>query len=322
MKKEQKTQTDLAFDFKDKLVLAPMSLYNDTAFRKLCLELGADLTYTPLLSVKSIIFQPKKAQELFSIISKVRPVAIQLFGYDENDFLKASTLAKDYCDLIDINCGCPAPKVLKSKGGSYLLKEPKKIASIIKTLKKSLNITLTIKIRLGFENNIVTKEVVKLSEKAGVDAIAIHPRTVEQKYSGIADWNAIKEIKNISKVPIIGNGDVKNNSDYQKLKSETLCDSVMIGRTAGTNPLIFNEIKTKIDSIKEPYKIFNIIEKYKKYLSELKEPRQREINALKTHILSFLQGVANSKQFRYKISIAQNVEEIEKELKQFKNSLE
>lgn len=317
----KKTQKHLGFNFKDKLILAPMSLYNDTAFRKVCLDQGADLTYTPLLSVKSIIFQPKKARELFYVISKVRPVAIQLFGYDENDFLKASTLAKDYCDIIDINCGCPAPKVLKSKGGSYLLKEPKKIASIVKTLKSSIDIPVTIKIRLGFKDKLVTKEVVKLSEKAGVDAIAIHPRTVEQKYSGIADWEAIAKIKNISSVPIIGNGDVKNYLDYQKLKSETHCDSVMIGRSAGTNPLVFSNIKSKKDSVKTPYKIIDLIHKYKSYLSELKEPREQEINALKTHILSFLQGLHYSKQVRYQISISKTVNEIEKQIKKFENSL-
>ncbi len=318
----QKTQKDLLFNFKDKVILAPMSLYNDTAFRKLCMEMGADLTYTPLLSVKSIIFQPKKAKELFTIISKVRPVAIQLFGYEESDFLKAAAIAKDYSDIIDINCGCPAPKVLKSKGGSYLLKEPKRIASIVKVLKASIDIPVTIKIRLGFRDNIVTKEVVKLSEKAGVDAIAIHPRTVEQKYSGIADWNAIAQVKKYSSVPIIGNGDVKSYLDFQKMKSLTLCDSVMIGRTAGTNPLIFSDIKAKNDLPKDTYKILDIISTYKSDLSKLKEPREREINALKTHILSFLQGVPYSKQVRFQISISKTTKEIEKQLKILKNSLE
>jgi nifR3 family TIM-barrel protein len=318
----QKKEKHLEFDFKDKLILAPMSLYNDTAFRKLCMEQGADLTYTPLLSVKSIIFQPKKAQELFSIISQVRPVAIQLFGYDENDFLKAVAIAKDYCDIIDINCGCPAPKVLKSKGGSYLLKEPKRIASIVKVLKTAFDIPITVKIRLGFKDKIVTKEVVRLSEKAGADAIAIHPRTVEQKYSGVADWNAITEIKKMSNIAIIGNGDIKNYSDFQKIKAQTLCDSVMIGRTAGTNPLVFSNIKLKKDSPKTPCKIIDLIWKYKSYLSELKEPREQEINALKTHILSFLQGLHNSKQVRYQISIAQTMTEIEKQIKKFETLLE
>ncbi len=283
-------------DFNDKLILAPIARYSDTAFRQLALDYGADITYTPLISVKAALFSPK--QEYFKVVSMVRPVGIQLFGYEPKEFLEVAKIAESYCDFIDVNCGCPAPKVLKSRGGSYLLKEPQRIGRIISILKKNISIPVTLKIRTSIEGKDVAHEVALLAEQNGADAIAVHPRSVEQGYSGKADWSQIKRINGMVDIPVIANGDVCSSEDIKNIKEVTGCSSVMIGRAAISNPSIFgSEVKEKsLGDVRE------WAFQYLKHFEQYKEPRERKKVALKIHLLAFLKGVPNSNRLKEKVA--------------------
>ncbi|MCM1299190.1 MAG: tRNA dihydrouridine synthase DusB [Firmicutes bacterium] len=224
--------------------LAPMAGMADRAYRLMAKKYGASLVCGEMVSCKGLCYSDRKSASLLTVTSSERPMAIQLFGSEPEFFSKAAKIAETYRpDLIDINCGCPVPKVVGTGAGSALLKKPKIIGELIKAVKAATDIPVTVKIRLGWdEKNINAVETAKIAEDSGAAAITVHGRTKTQMYSGKADWEAIANIKKTVSIPVIGNGDVIDPVSCKKMYEETNCDLVAIGRGSYGRPWIFQEI--------------------------------------------------------------------------------
>ena len=228
-----------------KLALAPMAGVTDLGFRTVCRELGAGYTVTEMVSAKALCYQDKKSLPLLELGEGEHPAAVQLFGSDPACMEQAAGIAaeKSGADILDINMGCPVPKVVNNGEGSALLKNPELIVKIVKSISSAIQKPLTVKVRIGFENEPVDiVEIAKRVEDAGAAAIAVHGRTRQQYYSGIADWETIARVKEAVSIPVIGNGDVDSPKKAEKLFRQTGCDAVMIGRAVEGNPWIFREM--------------------------------------------------------------------------------
>ena len=226
------------------LVLAPMAGVTDLSYRKLCKEQGCGLVVTEMVSAKAILYKNRNTQELLRIRDEERPAAVQLFGSDAGIMGEiAQVVSEGNCDLIDVNMGCPVPKIVNNGEGSALLKEPKKVEAILTAMVKRSKKPVTVKIRKGFNDASVNAvEIAKIAEGCGVAAVAVHGRTREQFYSGKADWEIIRQVKEAVKIPVIGNGDVTGAKEAKAMLDLTGCDGVMIGRGAKGNPWIFSQI--------------------------------------------------------------------------------
>lgn len=238
------------------IVLGPMAGVTDLPFRILCKEMGADLIYTEMVSAKGIQFNNKNTENLLYVEEEERPVALQLFGADPYILSEtAKRIEHRNFDILDINMGCPVPKVVNNGEGSALMKDPKLIGDIVRAISTSINKPLTVKIRKGFtESTVNAVEIAKIAEANGAAAIAVHGRSREQYYSGKADWKVIKEVKEAVSIPVIGNGDVFTPEDAVRLVNETGCDGIMIARGARGNPWIFTQIKAYLATGKKPEK--------------------------------------------------------------------
>ena len=256
---------------KNQLILAPMLNITNLPYRLVCRKAGASLAFTEMINVPAIIHENEKTKNMMKTCKEDKPLGIQITGNNPEEFKRIIPELKKY-DLVDINCGCPSEKIYENESGSYLLKNPEKIAKMIEILKKA-NLTVTAKIRLGFKTNNALK-VAKMIEKAGADAITVHARLASQGYDIPADWNAIKKIKQAIKIPVIANGDILSPEKTKEVLERTDCDGVMIARGAIGDPLIFkrtlNYLKTgKLEqpNFKDNIKCFkdylNLSEKYK-----------------------------------------------------------
>jgi tRNA-dihydrouridine synthase B len=312
------------FDFKkleNGAFLAPMADYTNVAFRTLCKEYGSALQYTELISCKSIIYKNKKTKKMLSISEKEKPVFLQLFGSVPENFEKAiKIIEKNYSGFAgyDLNCGCSVPKALKGKYGCYLMDYPKLVGNIIRAMKKSTKKPVSIKMRLGLEKENYL-EVAREAEKAGVDSICLHARLGKQGYAGKADWEAIKKLKKKSKVSIIGNGDVNLVEDYIKMKKETKCDFVMIGRGVIGNTFLFKQIKEfeekGLKEVPERTKedLFDEGEKYIKLAKEF----SLKVNDVRPYFIGLANGFRGAKKLRNKFAMAKSIKEIEKNFEGF-----
>ena len=224
--------------------LAPMAGVADRAFRELCVEFGAAYVVGEMVSAKGITYNNDKSLELLEMSDKERPAAIQLFGYEPDVMAKAAEISMKYKpDIIDINMGCPAPKIALNHSGAALMKEPDLCGEIVKAVSKAVDIPVTVKIRKGWDDNSVNAvEIAKICEQAGASAVTVHGRTRQQQYMPPADWDIIKKVKQAVKIPVIGNGDVTSAELAAKMFEQTDCDLIMIGRGALGNPFIFQEI--------------------------------------------------------------------------------
>lgn len=226
-------------------ILAPMAGVTDLPFRLLCKELGAGLICMEMVSAKAIYYGNKNTEALLAIDPLERPVSLQLFGSDPRIMAEmAKRIEERPFDILDINMGCPVPKVVNNGEGSALMKEPKLVYDIVSAVVQAIEKPVTVKIRKGFNDNMVNAvEIAKIAEEAGASAVAVHGRTREQYYAGQADWDIIRRVKEAVSIPVIGNGDVFTPGDAQRLLDTTGCDGVMVARGARGNPWIFRELK-------------------------------------------------------------------------------
>lgn len=227
-----------------KLVLAPMAGVSDFAFRRICSELGAALTYTEMVSAKALVYGDEKTKELMFIPDDGHPCAVQIFGHEPDVMAEAAAIAIEQsgADILDINCGCPVGKIVKSGDGSALMKNPELAGRIVEAVCKTVDKPVTVKFRKGFDNgNVNAVEFAGILEQAGASAVAVHGRTRAQMYAGRADWDIIREVKKAVSIPVIANGDVFTREDAEHILEYTGADLAMIGRGSFGNPWIFSD---------------------------------------------------------------------------------
>jgi tRNA-dihydrouridine synthase B len=307
-----------------KLVLAPMHNITNIAFRIMCKKYGASLVSTELLSANAIARKNNAVLGLADTCKAEKPIAVQIFSQNAENIVKAAKILEEKeFDIIDINFGCPSKKIMAQGSGGALLKRKNKIAEIVSEVSKSVSIPVSVKIRSGYdENSINAIEIAKVCENAGANAIIIHPRTVKQGYSGKADWNLIKEIKQNVKIPVIGNGDVFSGDDAKRMFDKTGCDYIMIGRGAIGNPFIFKQINhyLKTGEIIEQKKHEKITD-YFEYIDLAKEFDIFSVKDAKLKAQEFTKGFSGSSNLRRELNKIKSWEEIEKAMGFFKSSL-
>ena len=297
-------------EIKNNVFLAPMAGITDLAYRSICKEFGAGLVYTEMISAKGIYYNDEKTKLLTQIDEKERPVAIQIFGSDADIMANVAKRMSEKADIIDINMGCPAPKVVKNDDGSKLMLNPALIDEITYKVVKSSTVPVTVKIRKGWnDENVNAVEIAKILEKNGVSAVAVHGRTREQFYSGIADWDIIKKVKESVNIPVIGNGDIIDIDSANKMIEYTGCDAIMVGRAALGKPWIFKEIieQNKIDMKQE--ELYKIIKKHYDLLSELKG-EYIAVREMRKHISWYIKGLPLATQIRNQINMLESKDEV------------
>lgn len=312
----------------NKTVLSPMAGVTDLAFRLLCKEMGAGLVVTEMVSAKGIYYGNEGTERLTLIKEEERPVSLQIFGSDPeimSNIIKNNLNKRQDIDIIDINMGCPAPKIVKNGDGSALMKNPKLISQILEKCVKSSNKPLTVKIRSGWDKESINAvEISKIAEASGIDAITIHGRTREMYYSGTADWDIIGEVKSKVKIPVIGNGDIFNASDAINMIKYTNCDAVAIARGSMGNPFIFKEIENRLKGKSEYIPTYEELQhtifQHINLSCKLKGERTA-IREMRKHIAWYLKGLKNSNEIKALINTMEARKEIEKLLKEYFQSL-
>ena len=312
----------------NKIVLAPMAGICNSAFRRICKDMGCGLIYAEMVSDKAIFYNNQKTIDMLYMTEEERPIVQQIFGSDKESFVAAAKYIYENMkpDIIDINMGCPVPKVaVRAQAGSALLKNPEKIFDIVKAVVEAVPIPVTVKIRSGWDsNNINAVEVAKTIERAGASAICVHPRTRSQGYSGNADWSVIKAVKEAVNIPVIGNGDVKTPEDVVRMLEITGCDAVMIGRGILGNPwLIKNAINLLDGKELEEVTPFDRVDMCLRHLENLKAVKNEKTACLeiRNHIGWYFKGVKDANVLKNKIYQTSNIHDIIVILNEFKEGL-
>jgi nifR3 family TIM-barrel protein len=307
--------------FSSKAFLAPMAGVSDPALRLQCKQMGAGLVVTEFTNIHSIIAKEKQLKENMQTIQKFieyseqeRPLSVQLFGSDLFALEKAAKIVEPYFDIIDYNMGCPAPHVTKQMAGGALLQEVNLTQQIFQTLVNAVKKPVTLKIRSGVTDasKFLFRNIAEIAEDEGIQMITFHPRTVNQGYSGNADWTMIKELKEISSIPIVGNGDIVTPEDAKIMLDKTNCDYVMIGRGAMGNPFLFEQINDYLET--GTYKEYSFHDKLDSFFNYLHLTNQYKIKFanIKSQAMRFTKGMDGGSKLRSKITLSKNIEELEK----------
>lgn len=313
----------------NQVVLAPMAGICDSAFRRIAKSMGCGLIGTEMVSAKSIMYDNDKTKEMLYMIDEERPIAQQIFGAEAESFKIASKYIYETMkpDIIDINMGCPVTKVaIKSQSGSALLKNPEKIEDIVKSVIESVPVPVTVKIRSGWDRkHINALEVAGIIEDAGASAIAVHPRTREDRYDVPADWNIIKEVKDSLSIPVIGNGDIWSCYDAKRMIDETNCDAIMIGRAVRGNPWLIKQCIDYLDKGIEPEKTtidekIAMIKKHAELLSDLKSEKIA-MHKMRTHAAYYLKNTYRSSEIKPRLFKITTKDELFDLLEEFKEMI-
>ena len=304
-------------EIENRVVLAPMAGICNSAYRLIIKEMGCGLIEAEMVSDKAISFGNEKTIDMLYMTDEERPISQQIFGSDVESFVSAAKYIYENMkpDIIDINMGCPVPKVaVRAQAGSALLKSPEKVYEIVKAVVECVPIPVTVKIRSGWDHDCINAiEIAKIIESAGASAITVHPRTRSQGYSGKADWN-IKEVKKNVNIPVIGNGDINSCYDAKRMIDETGCDAVMIGRGVLGNPWLIKETIEYLEYGIEPKEItleekIDMIKKHVEYLLKTK-PEKVSILEMRSHTSWYLKGVPNATKIRTQLNSVTTKEEL------------
>lgn len=304
------------------LILAPMAGVTDLPFRLLCKEQGCSLAYTEMVSAKAILYRNKNTLGLLQVGKEEHPAAVQLFGSDPAVMAEiAAQVEEGPYEIIDVNMGCPVPKIVKNGEGSALMENPALAEEILTAMVKAVKKPVTVKFRKGFKNGDSTAvEFAKMAEASGVAAVAVHGRTREQYYSGKADWDIIRQVKRAVSIPVIGNGDIFEPEDAVRMMEATGCDGVMIARGAKGNPWIFGRTRVLMETGVTPPRpsveeIRAMILRHGRMLSEYKGEKAG-IREMRSHMAWYTSGLPNSASLRNDMNQAETYEDMEKLLKE------
>mgnify|MGYP005771294365 FL=1 len=301
-------------ELRNNILLAPMAGITDLPFRLICEKYGAGLTCTEMISSKGLYYNDSKTKQLLNVENEQRPVAAQIFGSDIEALKKASEYVGKFVDIVDINFGCPAPKIVKNGDGSKLLQNLELLEQIAREVVKASSVPVTAKIRKGWDkDNIVAVEAAKILESAGISAITIHGRTREEYYSGTADWQIIKKVKEAVNIPVIGNGDIRGKEDAVRMFEETNVDGIMIGRASIGNPWIFEKVVNYLSgnmqrSVTNEERLNVILEHINLEIQEKGE--STAIKEMRKHLAYYIRNTKDASKLREKINKIDNKKEL------------
>ena len=301
------------------IIFAPMAGVTDLAFRKICKDHGAGLVECEMVSSKAIFYNDDKTLKMINTTGEKRPVSMQIFGSEPEIMAKAAEYLSEKAEIIDINMGCPAPKVVKNGDGSKLLLDLNLVRQIVEEVVKASKVPVTVKIRKGWDDkNVVAIDAAKIIENAGASAIIVHGRTRDQFYTGKADWEIIKEVKKNVSIPVIGNGDIVDGETAKRMLEQTGVDGVMVGRAALGNPWIFEEIRYYLEGKKYegPSKseiLDTILRQYDLLYQEKGE--YTAVREMRKHIAWYLKGMKDASVMRNEINLIDNMEDVIEKLK-------
>ncbi|HSQ33751.1 MAG TPA: tRNA dihydrouridine synthase DusB [Peptostreptococcaceae bacterium] len=310
-------------ELKNKVFLSPMAGVTDLPFRLICKEQNCGMLYTEMINAKALCYDDENTKKMLRIEEEEHPVAVQIFGSEPEYMGRAAEIMNEYPnEILDINMGCPAPKVIRNGDGSALMKNPKLAEEVLKAVVKKSKKPVTLKIRKGWDDQTVNAvEIAKIAEACGISALAIHGRTREQYYSGKADWDIITEIKENISIPVIGNGDVFTIQDAINMLDKTNCDAIMIGRGAQGNPWIFKRINHYMQTgeiLPEP----TVDEKINTAVKHLRLAVEEHgeyiaVREMRKHVAWYLKGLKNSARVRDEVNKIESYEEVVNKLNMY-----